>query len=103
MLLASNCFSYWSTANRFSHVDLKAAKSNWVFGCDICQEVCPYNKEPARTLDHDFSPRDVAVEISKGQIDFNEDELYGTVFQRLKKKLLQRNKDYVDSLPVSSD
>jgi len=95
-LLSSQCFSYWSTANRSPEVKLKAAKSGWVFGCDICQEVCPYNKEPVTTSDPDFSARAAAVEISQGRLDFKESQLYGTVFQRLQKTLLQRNKDYVD-------
>ncbi|MES0492093.1 MAG: QueG-associated DUF1730 domain-containing protein [Leptospirales bacterium] len=95
-LAASKCFSYWSTSNRSAQVDLKAAINRWVFGCDICQEVCPYNKEPVATLDSDFSPRNVAIEISKGRLDFKDDELYGTVFQRLQKEIIQRNKDYVD-------
>jgi epoxyqueuosine reductase len=31
---------------------------NWVFGCDDCQSVCPYNQDAPVTAIRDFQPRD---------------------------------------------
>lgn len=48
---ATRCISYLTIENKnpipkqFHH-----AMSNWIFGCDICQEVCPYNKQNAKPL-----------------------------------------------------
>jgi epoxyqueuosine reductase len=41
---ASECISYLTIEHR-SEIPkrLKAAVGDWLFGCDICQEVCPYN------------------------------------------------------------
>ena len=29
----------------------------WVFGCDVCQDVCPHNHRPPTSLEQDFAPR----------------------------------------------
>ena len=37
--------------------DLKDGCGDWLFGCDVCQEVCPWNRKAARTADPAFAPR----------------------------------------------
>jgi len=37
--------------------DLRAAMGDWVFGCDICQEVCPWNRHAAGSTEPTFQPR----------------------------------------------
>jgi epoxyqueuosine reductase len=39
---------------------LRAALGTTVFGCDICQQVCPLNRAPVPTQDARFLPRPVA-------------------------------------------
>jgi epoxyqueuosine reductase len=36
--------------------DLRAKMGNWVFGCDVCQSVCPWNRFAVQTLETDFFP-----------------------------------------------
>jgi epoxyqueuosine reductase len=36
---------------------LRAAVGNRIFGCDICQEVCPWNQAAARSDDPAWQPR----------------------------------------------
>jgi epoxyqueuosine reductase len=37
--------------------DLRAAMDDWVFGCDVCQEVCPWNRRAPGSDEPTFQPR----------------------------------------------
>ncbi|MCX6159833.1 MAG: tRNA epoxyqueuosine(34) reductase QueG, partial [Ignavibacteriae bacterium] len=53
---ASLCISYHTIENRGEipdYIDL----NDWIFGCDICQDVCPYNKKKYFTEDTAFFPK----------------------------------------------
>jgi len=43
---ADRCISYLTIENKGAiHPSLRSLVQNWLFGCDICQEVCPYNRK----------------------------------------------------------
>ena len=46
---------------------LRAGMGNWVFGCDICQEVCPWNRHAPGSAEPTFQPR--TGETTLGLVD----------------------------------
>ena len=70
-LLDSNrCLSYWTIEYRGKKTpnEIAGKMNGWLFGCDICQEVCPYNTKPLFTSDSDFAPYFDETELDLPQI-----------------------------------
>jgi epoxyqueuosine reductase len=76
---ANRCISYLTIENKTEIPEaLRSRMDNWIFGCDICQMVCPWNKRFASDkYDPAFAPRsnvpqpDLAKEINLTPEEFN--------------------------------
>lgn len=56
---ARRCIAYQTIENRGDiPPELQPAFGNWVFGCDICQEACPWNRFAEPPAVHGFPPRE---------------------------------------------
>jgi epoxyqueuosine reductase len=59
------CISYLTIEKRGSvPIERQAELGNQVFGCDICQDVCPWNRKAPATADAAFQPRSFAPRLA---------------------------------------
>jgi len=57
VLDARRCISYLTIESReLPPVELRDGMGDWLFGCDVCQEVCPWNRRAPHTADPSFQP-----------------------------------------------
>jgi epoxyqueuosine reductase len=53
---AGKCISYLTIENKEGiPEELRRSMGDWLFGCDVCQEVCPYNRQPGESPWPEFS------------------------------------------------
>ena len=76
---------------------------NWVFGCDVCQDVCPWNRFSKPHEETDFTPKSLFTDMTtKDWIEMTEDVFdkifEGTPVKRTKYKGIKRNVDFIRKL-----
>jgi epoxyqueuosine reductase len=60
------CISYFTIELRSAIPEAqRAAVGAHIFGCDICQDVCPWNSHAAETTEADFHPREFAPGLER--------------------------------------
>lgn len=88
---AKRCISYLTIELRGPIPrELRGRLGAWVFGCDICQEVCPWNDKVDYTADNDFLNPFLPELLSLSQEEFL--QRYGsTAVSRARRRGLARN------------
>lgn len=94
---ARRCISYQTIENRGGIPEaLHGDMGDWLFGCDVCQEVCPWNRKIDTTSETDFHPRPGQAYVDLDSLEAMDDAAFldrfaGTPLMRTKRTGLQRN------------
>lgn len=59
---ARKCLTTWNVENATAPEAEAFAGSGWAVGCDVCQEVCPWNKFAVVTREPRYAPRHVVLD-----------------------------------------
>ena len=100
---ARKCISYLTIEHRGEiSAELAGKMGEWIFGCDVCQEVCPWNREPPSAADPALRPR--CLGLNPGDVlNWTEDDyrrdLKGSAMKRVKLPMLKRNAQIVAENP----
>ena len=82
---ARRCIAYLTIELKPQHEipeDLADKLSGWVYGCDICQEVCPWNRFAEPTAIPEFSPRPENLSLTPETIEQMEQEEFSKRFRK---------------------
>lgn len=94
---ATRCISYLTIEHRGDiAADLQRQMDDWVYGCDVCQDVCPWNSKAIPTLEQRLSPRFPTgrlklAELESWSADDYQRQLSKSAMKRVKLPVLQRN------------
>jgi epoxyqueuosine reductase len=98
----SKCISYLTIELKDESIPTSFKKNmdQWIFGCDICQEVCPWNKFSIRHNEHQFIPKSSLLNMNdQDWIELNEEKFNqlfeGSAVKRTKFMGLKRNIKFI--------
>ncbi len=97
----SKCISYLTIELKNEiPTEFKGKMDNWMFGCDVCQDVCPWNRFATVHNEENFKPKEELLGLSKSELLDMTDEVFKKVFKnspvkRTKFTGLKRNIDFL--------
>ncbi|MBA2745857.1 MAG: tRNA epoxyqueuosine(34) reductase QueG, partial [Flavisolibacter sp.] len=98
----SQCISYFTIELKEEIIpeEVKGKFDNWMFGCDICQDVCPWNRFSKQHEEPAFQPIPQLFEFSTKEWKELSEEMFKNIFKhsplsRSKHKGIQRNINFL--------
>lgn len=98
----SRCISYFTIELKDAVIpaEMKNKFEQWMFGCDICQDVCPWNRFSKPTNEIAFKPIPEILNLSTEEWEHMNEEVFKRIFRssplkRAKYKGVQRNLKFI--------
>jgi epoxyqueuosine reductase len=97
----SKCISYFTIELKEEiPADVKGKFANWIFGCDICQDVCPWNSFAKPHHEPRFAPSAELAQLKRSDWKELTEEVFNAIFRnsplkRTKHAGLKRNIEFV--------
>ncbi len=94
---ASKCISYFTIElKKAIPNEMKGKFNDWMFGCDVCQDVCPWNRFSQPHTENSFEPLEAVLNFTKQDWHEINETVFKEVFhhsaiKRTKFSGLQRN------------
>ena len=91
------CIAYHTIENRNQTIPKNIEKNldGWIAGCDICQDVCPWNKKVPFNMSVEATPRKWIKDLNIESLSWDErkwqENLQGTTLKRIKPWMWKRN------------
>lgn len=80
---ASKCISYFTIELKDEiPIEMKGKFEDWMFGCDICQDVCPWNRFSKPHSEKRFLPNDEILNFSKSDWEEITEEEFRKIFRK---------------------
>jgi epoxyqueuosine reductase len=97
----SKCISYYTIELKENIPnDVRGKFDNWMFGCDVCQDVCPWNRFSKPNSEPHFKPNEELLGFTKRDWEEITEDTFKRVFKnsavkRTKFSGLKRNIDFL--------
>lgn len=97
----SKCISYLTIELKNEiPTEFKGKMENWMFGCDICQDVCPWNRFSTQHQEPAFEPALELLQLKKEELIEITEDVFRQIFKksavkRTKFNGLKRNIDFL--------
>ena len=105
---ASKCISYFTIELKDQlPLDMTGKFDNWMFGCDICQDVCPWNRFSKPNKEEWFNPNSKLMEMKPTEWEELTQEVFSEIFQksavkRAKFSGLKRNIEFLKQIKTDN-
>ena len=79
----SKCISYFTIELKDALIDesMKGKFDKWMFGCDVCQDVCPWNRFSKPNHEQHFNPLPEILNLTTQQWEEMSEERFKTIFK----------------------